>query len=160
MISIFINIGQGEIQNCLSNRNDSVSSNTCHINADSWEPKHFLRCKSEVDGLNLSPGRIFGTCRTSACTHPRVTTEVRTGSIVSFIGSHWTQSLDRPCLVAGMLYQDSLHLQSGSSIKECFPTVCFLDSWPQTKCRVTFDTCFWHSFLCSFIWYFWFCSPW
>ena len=25
-------------------------------------------------------------------------------------------------------------------------TVCFLDSWPQTKGRVTFETCFWHSF--------------
>ena len=28
----------------------------------------------------------------------------------------------------------------------------FLNSWPQTKCRVTFDTCFWHSFLCSITW--------
>ena len=28
-------------------------------------------------------------------------------------------------------------------------TVCFLEKWPQTKCKVTFDTCFWHSFLCS-----------
>ena len=25
-------------------------------------------------------------------------------------------------------------------------TVCFLDSWPQTKSSVTFDTCFWHCF--------------
>ena len=24
--------------------------------------------------------------------------------------------------------------------------VCFLNGWPQTKCRVTFDTCFWHIF--------------
>ena len=38
-------------------------------------------------------------------------------------------------------------------------TVCFLDNLPQTKCRVTFDTYFWHSFLCSFTWYPWFCSP-
>ena len=29
-------------------------------------------------------------------------------------------------------------------------TVCFLVKWPQTKCKVTFDTCFWYSFLCSF----------
>ena len=29
-------------------------------------------------------------------------------------------------------------------------TVCFIDKWPQTKCKVTFDTCFWASFLCSF----------
>ena len=36
----------------------------------------------------------------------------------------------------------------------------FLHSWPQTKCRVTFDTCFWHSFLCSFTWHPRFCSPW
>ena len=36
-------------------------------------------------------------------------------------------------------------------------TVCFLDIWPQTKCRVTFDTIFWHSFLCPFTWYPRFC---
>ena len=31
-------------------------------------------------------------------------------------------------------------------------TVCFLEKWPQTKCKVTFDTCFWPSFSCSFTW--------
>ena len=36
----------------------------------------------------------------------------------------------------------------------------FLDSWPLTKCRFTFDTCSRRSVLCSFIWYPWFCSPW
>ena len=30
--------------------------------------------------------------------------------------------------------------------------VCFLEKWPQTKCKVTFDTCFWPSFSCSFTW--------
>ena len=26
---------------------------------------------------------------------------------------------------------------------DSLPTVCFLDKWPQTKCKVTFDTSFW-----------------
>ena len=39
-------------------------------------------------------------------------------------------------------------------------TVCFLDRWPQIKCRVTFETSFWHSFLCPFKWYPQFCFPW
>ena len=39
-------------------------------------------------------------------------------------------------------------------------TVCFLNKWLQTKCRVTFDTSFWHSFLCPFTWYPRFCFPW
>ena len=31
-------------------------------------------------------------------------------------------------------------------------TVCFFGKWPQTKCKVTFDTSFWPNFLCSFTW--------
>ena len=31
-------------------------------------------------------------------------------------------------------------------------TVCFFDKWPTKKCKVTFDNCFWPSFLCSFTW--------
>jgi len=33
-------------------------------------------------------------------------------------------------------------------------TVCFFDRWPQTKCKVIFDTSFWISFLCSFTCFF------
>ena len=29
-----------------------------------------------------------------------------------------------------------------ADVKQAYCTVCFLDSWPQTKCRVTFDTGF------------------
>ena len=36
----------------------------------------------------------------------------------------------------------------------------FFDRWLQTKCEVILDTSFWISFLCSFTWYPWFCSPW
>ena len=39
-------------------------------------------------------------------------------------------------------------------IKTCkfhkLPTVCFLEKLPQTKCKVTFDTCLWPSFWCFF----------
>ena len=39
-------------------------------------------------------------------------------------------------------------------------SVCFLDKWLQTKCKVTFDTCAWSSFSCSFMWYLQIYSPW
>ena len=39
-------------------------------------------------------------------------------------------------------------------------TVCFLHRSPQTECRVTFDTSYLYSVLCSFIWHPQFCSPW
>ena len=41
-----------------------------------------------------------------------------------------------------------------------YSTVCFLNGWPQTKCKVTFYTCLWPSFSGSFTWGPWFCSPW
>ena len=31
-------------------------------------------------------------------------------------------------------------------------TVCFLDKWPKTECKVSFDTSVWSRFLCSFMW--------
>ena len=44
--------------------------------------------------------------------------------------------------------------------KETLGTVCFLDKWPRTKSKVTFDTSFWYRFLCSFTWCPSICSPW
>ena len=29
---------------------------------------------------------------------------------------------------------------------------CFLDMGPETKCKLTFDSSFWYTFLCSFAW--------
>ena len=48
----------------------------------------------------------------------------------------------------------------GMSFRKWVPTVCFLDKWPQTKCKVTFDNCLWLSFSGSFTWLPWFYSPW
>ena len=51
--------------------------------------------------------------------------------------------------VMGPLWETPAHLPPEG--KRHSPlTVCFLVKWPKTKCKVTFDTCFWHSFLCSY----------
>ena len=82
------------------------------------------------------------------------------GQIITYHSSRYPRYLTLFFQYSNWEYLDCPCRGTEKLQKRPYCTVCFLDKRSQTKCKVTFDTCFRPSFSGSFTWLPQFCSPW